>query len=382
MARGNNPLTQISSVNQTATALADGGSFTGEWDTVPHEDLLVQVRADTATDIYVDFSHDAGATTHSTLTYAGAANIPTFSRLVKGARHFRVRVENNSGTNQTTLSVHVSCGSFSIGTSPLNLSLSKTSDAVVTRNVPTSADIALGRFGGFTAINKWGHNPDVDTTTDPEDVWAAGGLMNWPTSAAVVSVTSSDAADDGNPIGDGALTFTIEGLDANWDIQTETITLEGASAATTTGTFIRVNRAYVATVGTYHGSNSGNITGTVGGATMLYIPIGAGQTQLARYSVPRNHTLLVDEITVVVGGAKTATVKMWQCPNANDVTDPFGGAKRIVREWNTVAGQVVERLRNPLPFAAYTDVWFEVTEVGANDTAVTATFDGALADVS
>lgn len=377
-ARANMPLTQVSSPNSTTTVLAAGATFTGSYELNQYESVLVQVRADTSTIIYVDFSHD-GTTTHSTLTFVGVANTPTFNVLTKGTRHCRVRVNNDSGSAQTSLSVHTEFGNFRNSTSPLNLSLSRTADASVVRAVPTNIDIALGRFGGFTAVNEWGHNPSVDTTTDPEDVWAAGGLMNWPTTATVVSVSSSDAADDGNPTGNGALTFTIEGLDANWDLQTETITLNGVTPVTTTNAFIRVNRAYVATTGTYHGTNAGNITGTIGGATMLYIPIGAGQTQLARYSVPRNHTLLVDEFTVVIGGTKTATVKLWRYTNANDATDPFGGAKRVVREWNTVAGQIVERQRSPIPFDAYTDVWFEVTEVGANATAVTGTFDGVLA---
>lgn len=381
MGRANNPLTQISSVNQTTTALANGGSFTGEWDVTPHEEMILQVKADTATDIYVDFSHDGGTTTHSTLTYVGAANVPTFSRLVKGARHFRVRVENNSGTNQTTLSVHVSCGSFGVGTTPLNLTAGRTADAIMVRSLPDGVDVPLGRVGGFESVIKWGHNSDIDTTTDPEDVWETGGLMNWPTAAAVCAVSSGSDADNGGTA-TGALTLTIEGLDANWDEQSETITLNGTGTVNTANSYIRINRAFVASVGTYHSANTGAITGTIGGSNMFTITAGTGQTQLGRYSVPNNRTFLLRQLDILVGSTKTATVKMWRAANANDVSDPFGGAKRIVREWETVAGDLREEFPVAQAFPAYTDIWFEVTEVAANDTSVTAVMHGILVDVS
>lgn len=379
--RANMPLSQPSSLNSTTTPLNDGQTYTGTWELNLYEDVVIQVRADTNTTITADFSHD-GSTSHSSLTFKGVANTPTFNKLIKAARYFRLIVANASGSNQTTLTTNVTYGSFGSATSPLNLRLSQTADAIVTRGVPTTVDIALGRFGGFTPLVKWGNNNDIDTASDPEDVWAAGGLMNWPATAAVVSVTSSDAADDGDPTGNGALTLTIEGLDANWAAQTETITLNGVSAVTTTNTFIRVNRAYIASVGTYHAANTGNLTGTIGGATMLFIPAGVGQTQLGRYSVPANSNLLIDDFSVFIGSTKTATVKFWQYTGADDVTDPFTGGKRILREWNTAAGSIEERLRIPLVIGEKTDIWFEVTEVAANDTAVTAAFDGVLVDVS
>lgn len=243
-------------------------------------------------------------------------------------------------------------------------------------------EVAKGNVAGHSLVHKFGRNPVVDTGTVPEDIWATGGLMNWPTSAAVVSVISNDADDDGNPTSNtGAQTLTIEGLDASFDELAETITLNGTNAVTTSGSFIRVNRAFVATAGTYHGTNEGTLIGTIDAATQFTIGPSLGQTQIGRYTVPNGKTAYLLFIAITVDDKKSgATVQMFQNPSADDTSQPFSGAKRLVIEFDTVSGDEVLPFGSPRKFEAKTDLWFEIPLVGASDTPVDVDFELLVVD--
>jgi hypothetical protein len=243
-------------------------------------------------------------------------------------------------------------------------------------------EVAKGNVAGHSLVHKFGRNPDVDTGTVPEDIWFTGGLMNWPTSAAVVSVVSDDANDDGNPTTNtGAQTLTIEGLDASFNELSETITLNGVGAVTTSASFIRVSRAFVATTGTYHGNNEGTLVGTISGATQFTIGPGLGQTQVGRYTVPNGKTAYLLFTAISVDEKKSgATVQLFQNPLADDTSQPFSGAQRMVIEFDTISGQETLPFGSPRSFAGKTDLWFEIPTVGADNTPVDVDFELLLVD--
>ena len=242
-------------------------------------------------------------------------------------------------------------------------------------------EVSKGNVAGHKIIHTRGRNDDIDTATDPEDVWAGGGLMNWPTSAAVVSVTSTSANDDGNPTTNtGAQTLTIEGLDANFDELSETITLNGTTAVVTGGTFIRINKVFVATTGTYHGSNEGDITGTIGGDSMFKILTGLGETELGRYTVPNGKKGYITHIQVEVDSSKSAVLTMLELPNADDVSQPFSGAMRVIVRFDAISGEGIYDPSGGIQLLNKTDVWFEATEVSSNDTAVDVEFEILVVD--
>ena len=164
--------------------------------------------------------------------------------------------------------------------------------------------VALGLVPGWENFRKFGMNSAVASGT--EEMWPLGTTKVWPTSAAVVSVTSSSASDDGDPAGTGARTLQIDGLDSNFKEISETITMNGTTAVTTTQTFYRVNRAIVLTAGTA-GNNVGNITGTISGNAQLYIEASEGQTHQTHYTVPAGKTLLVDNYSIRVGRMSGST---------------------------------------------------------------------------
>jgi hypothetical protein len=157
--------------------------------------------------------------------------------------------------------------------------------------IPFMVRAALGLISGVKVVHKFGLNADVDAA---EDVWATGGTWVPPTQARTMSTVSGSADDDGNPVGTGALTLTIEGLDSDYNEVSETITLNGVGAVVTTQTFIRVNRAYVVTAGS-GGTNAGaiTITASTDGTVQATIVAGNGQTTNAIYTVPNGYTALI-----------------------------------------------------------------------------------------
>lgn len=220
-------------------------------------------------------------------------------------------------------------------------------------------EVAKGNLPG-EIVHKFGRNPNIPVSTT-EDIWLTGGTMTWPTAAAVVSVTSTSANDDGNPTSNtGAHDLTIEGVDGSFEAVSETITLNGTSAVTTSASFLRVNRAYIVSGGTYHDDNEGAIIGTISGSTMFSIGAGVGQTEVARYSVPAGKSIYITDITPNVASNKEAIVTLRAVRAANDLSGPpYDGQKRKVMAWDGLIGVDHLHWDQPLVFEEYTDFWFE-----------------------
>ena len=150
-------------------------------------------------------------------------------------------------------------------------------------------NVSRGKVRGAFHIIKFGENLDVDGSL--ETIWDGGGLYTYLTSAGVLTVTSSD--NDDSASGTGARTVTVEGLDANYNQVSETLTVGGGSGSVE---FFRVFRAFVATSGS-SGTNEGTISIASGATTLAQIrsvgsptSTGLGQTFMAIYTVPAGYT--------------------------------------------------------------------------------------------
>ena len=126
---------------------------------------------------------------------------------------------------------------------------------------PFELQVSRGQIPWHQSYTVFGYNSDVDT--DIETVWPHGGILGYPSAALPLSVSSSSADDTSN--GTGARTVYLEGLDANHNVISETVTLAGQTAVTTTKSYLHINNCYVATAGSLD-SAAGTIyfgTGTV-----------------------------------------------------------------------------------------------------------------------
>jgi len=261
-------------------------------------------------------------------------------------------------------------------TASFNYSYDPTSNSwLPTNSADWSISVAENKISGYRLVRKFGRNPDIDTATDPEDVWYGGDLMNWVTTPSAISINSSYTGDVSS--GNGAINLVVEGLlSGTWAQNVETVALKGRTTATTTGKYTRVNRAYISGVNTYHGSNLGSLTGTINSQRMFTIPSGAGQTQIARYTVPSGKTAYLAYVALGISSSKVANITMYKYENANDVTPPYNGAgKRVVINFDGVGTR--QYFAPPVPqdnFPEMTDLWWTVDNVSANDTSVDVNF--------
>jgi len=260
-----------------------------------------------------------------------------------------------------------------------------------TRN---DADIALansdpllirrGLIEGASIVHKFGRNPDVPNGSW-EGVLQAAAQFPWLTAASAVRVKSGgNAADDGtaSPQGAGALTVTIQGVDATGAEITETVTTAGAAAsAPTTQLFLRVYRAWVASAGAYTGNNTDDIViETTGGTALIQITAGEGQTQFCGYTIPLGKTGYLASAMVQADAAKAADFRLFTRADCTTVTAPFQ-AKRLKYFWDGVLGQAEVRPFTPiLTLPALTDIWIEARGGGAG-TECTADMEILIFDV-
>ena len=151
-------------------------------------------------------------------------------------------------------------------------------------SLSTGLAIAIGEFKDTQAINKFGYNSAVGSTSW-ETVWDGNNEYVYIDTAGTALVTSDDSDDNGG-------TVLISGLDANYDEVSETVTIGGSAGVVE---FYRVFRAQMVTATTGN-VNQGNITITVDTKTAAKITEQIGQTLMAVYTVPRTKTAYVVQV--------------------------------------------------------------------------------------
>jgi hypothetical protein len=153
-------------------------------------------------------------------------------------------------------------------------------------NIPFGVSIQKGDVNNFQGIQKFGYNSSVGTSF--ETIWDGGGDYTFITSAGTATATSSNTSSDNTG------TVKIFGLDSNYDLAEETLTIGGSAGSIS---FIRVFRALMITANTGN-ANVGTITITVSSTTVAQIQPTYGQTLMALYTVPRKYNAYLVQLDV------------------------------------------------------------------------------------
>ena len=226
-------------------------------------------------------------------------------------------------------------------------------------NIP----IASGLVDGYSAVHKFGL---IDGTngTGWSTVWTQGEIIGdqlvpWKdvADAGVVTVTSSLASDTTD--------VTLEGLDASYNFQTETLTLAGTADVVGTKTWHRINRMFMV-----EETNVGNVTATVDGDVVSSIKAERGQTLQAFYTIPAGKTGYLTHMQV--------SSNKNQAVEASLFVRPFGGAFRV--SGGTLLYQMEHTIHYSSPIVITEKSDMDIRIIGASNGSASASFDLILVD--
>jgi len=227
---------------------------------------------------------------------------------------------------------------------------------------------------GFGQIHKFGAVPAMSQNTngtiwDEDDTIYPWSTIGAGSTLGVKVVEPNNESNTSNDLsGD---TVEIQGLDVNYNVITETVTISGATA-TTSNTFYRVYRAIYAN--TSDVANSKRILIQVGTTTVAKILENIGQTLMSIYTVPAGKTGYLMRLDVTAQGTATGSFKLYIREGG---TDNF--VVKHIAEVNGVGGPY--QLEYPIPqsFPEKSDIDARMHTL-SNNGRYTCTFDILLVD--
>lgn len=218
-----------------------------------------------------------------------------------------------------------------------------------------TVDISYGRVLDAEVRNIFGYQTSGDTTL--RACWEfANTNYVFPTSAITMTVTSANASDDGKLL-------KIVGLDANYEIITDTVTINGGGDVNTNIAFFRINDIILISGAT----NVGLITVQNTGKTVKYggIRAGDGRNQASIFTVPADKCFFLYRIDAFSSDSTAAKPAIFKNYTATSTGQIYNTAR------TTFLGNMNIQRRLPFKYDEKTDIQFQLaTQVGAHELAV------------
>ncbi|RLG44739.1 MAG: hypothetical protein DRN81_03815 [Thermoproteota archaeon] len=233
--------------------------------------------------------------------------------------------------------------------------------------------VAKGDVTGHSFIHKFGAAPNFDVENGFVTVWdgaedgAVWELMNYvySTSAAIDSISSTNDGDTQD--------VEIQGLDANYDLVIQTITLTGNTRKALTTDLIRVFRVknvnssnFAGHVIVYENDTTGDDPGVPDDSSLIRSVVHPenNQTEMAVFTVPDGYTGYMRSWYASTAGAKrdsSHTIKI--------LARPFGQVFQLKHKANidvTGTSYIQHEYVEPEVFAAKTDIEMQMdTDIDA-----------------
>lgn len=240
--------------------------------------------------------------------------------------------------------------------------------------------VALGAISGYA---HWRANGSFEIAGGGS-AWqiirpANNSALNFPTAAQVHTLVST-STDDTTSGGDGARTVLVTGLNSSYEVQTESVILNGTTDVDTVNSYIRINRLEVASAGD-DGVNAGVISCTAKTDTTESQSIAAGEgvSRTTVYTVPEDKRgVLLAWRTIHGANSGGNSVVL----SARLLTQQYGKNYRVQDKITEFVEGIIEReYTTPILLPARCDVWIEgYNHDGANACVLNSGFELLLID--
>lgn len=404
--------------NSSHTPLAADATFTGTPTSIlPYSIIYVTVFSDqaSATDgLVVEQGHENGGYHwDSSDSFTIPANSgKTFS--IQAAMEYLRISYTNGGTIQGAFRLHVVLkkGNGLSSSHRIQDAIIDDDDATLTKSVLTAKKdsgtfdnigstnsgnlrvtdaenglaIAKGDVTNTAFIHKFGGTPDFDTTDNEVTVWDGADdgnidkmVYTYSSTADIDTISSSDAGD--------TVDIEVQGLDSNFDLVTQTATLNGQNKVTLGTALIRVFRMKNVGATDLAGYVYCYVDTTISaGVPTTTAPVRSviqnsnNQTLMAVYTIPNGKTgYMRDWYASTAGASKSSNyvIRLKARP-----TGKVFQLKHIASISDTGNSYIQHKYEEPEVFAAKTDIEMtaQMTAAGATAAAVSAGFDIVLVD--
>ena len=212
---------------------------------------------------------------------------------------------------------------------------------------PFELQVARGQITGHETLNVFGFATAVSMAFVA--VWENNAAYVFPTVASTMLLSSSSASDT-------AVTVQIDGLDADYNRISETLTANGTAGVNTVNTYWRIN-----SVSTVAGVAVGTITvKNAGGTTYAQITIGNGRTNMSVYTVPAGYSYYLGQTDAWSSTSVTSGVYA----TYRTLIVSSTGISNIVLQAPFLNGVAIER-KYPFKFLEKSDIQFQCKSSGA-----------------
>lgn len=159
--------------------------------------------------------------------------------------------------------------------------------------------VARGKVPGVSLVNLYGYQATVDGVFIP--IWENATAYTYPANGGETMLLYSSSASDTN------ISVLIDGLDANFVMQSETLVLNnGTTGVQTTKQYLRINNMRV--VGSVNPVGRLTLSSTNKVTPYSIIAIGTGKSQTSMYTVPAGYTFYLNRVTAAASATSAAKV--------------------------------------------------------------------------
>ena len=225
--------------------------------------------------------------------------------------------------------------------------------------------LSRGHISNHSTVHKFGWNTAIGVAE--ETIWDGSNVYSYSAVGTATAHSTTNASDS-------ASTITISGLDENFLLVTDTLTVDGAASA---NQYSRIFRAFMSTANTGT-TNVNAIDIKTHSNTVARISAGQGQTLMALYTIPANKTGYLQKVQFTSNKSGQPAVFRILTRIA-DGNPPNEGPFRTIGQFGQMDGPTEYAYYCPIRLASNTDI--EIRAIGtASAPACGAVFDLILID--